>query len=324
MKIDKFVIAIIGAVILAWFLPGPALFDGLLNIDNISSIGVSLIFFFYGLKISREKMIEGLKNWKTHTLVLISTFVLFPLIVLSVFPLFDNESNRTIWLGLFFLAALPSTVSSSVVMVSLAKGNVPAAIFNASISGLIGIIITPLWLGLFYHSQAGGYDFGTIYTKLVIEILLPVTLGLVLHRFGHKLATRYSKTLSMFDKTVILLIIYKSFASSFTNGVFEGLSVKSFAITVISVIVLFFIMFMLTGYLSHRFRLNLEDRITVQFCGTKKSLVHGTVFSGVIFGSSAMNGLILIPLMIFHAFQILYISFIATRLSKIMVSDKYH
>lgn len=54
--------------------------------------------------------------------------------------------------GRLFLATLPSTVSSSVVMVSIAGGNMAAAIFNASVSSLIGVFVTPLWMGIFLET----------------------------------------------------------------------------------------------------------------------------------------------------------------------------
>jgi sodium/bile acid cotransporter 7 len=61
---------------------------------------------------------------------------------------------------------------------------------------------------------------------------------------------------------------------------------------------------------------SLEDSITAQFCGTKKSLVHGTVFSKILFPASYPVGLVLLPLMLFHALQIFIISIIASKLAK--------
>src|SRR5699024_8283044 len=96
----------------------------------------SLIFFFYGLKLSGKQIKSGLQNWKLHLLVQLSTFLLFPLLVLPFKPFIAAGHSQTIWLAFLFLAALPSTVSSSVVMVSIAKGKVPAAFFNACIPAL--------------------------------------------------------------------------------------------------------------------------------------------------------------------------------------------
>lgn len=313
LKLDRFVLALLLTVGLAYLFPQPGAEGSPLPLDGISSLGISLIFFFYGLKLSPEKIKLGLSNWRLHLLVQSTTFLLFPLLVLLFYPLLQNEQQELLWLSLFFLAALPSTVSSSVVMVSLAKGNVPAAIFNASISGIIGILLTPLWIGLFWQSQEGSVDFSSIYGKLLLEIILPVVLGLLLQRWGHALAVTYSKALSRFDRAVILLIVYKSFAESFLEGTFSAIGGLDLLLLFILVLALFFAVYGLVYWLSTLLKFHREDKIAALFCGSKKSLVHGTVFSKVLFGQSAIVGLILLPLMLYHALQILIISVIAGR-----------
>ena len=313
-KIDGFVLSIIAVIGIAYIFPQWGTADSRVPIDTISAIGISLIFFFYGLKLSPQKLKAGLKNWKLHLLVQASTFLIFPFIVLTFYPLMQNEEQETLWLAFFFLAALPSTVSSSVVMVSMAKGNIPAAIFNASISGIIGIVLTPIWMGLFVQNTQADFDFTEIYTKLLLQILVPVFLGLLLQRFLGVLAQKYSSQLSLFDKSIILLIIYKSFAESFEAKIFGSVSLLDFVMLFIGVLALFFLVFFSTGITAKKLKFNLEDQITAQFCGTKKSLVHGTVFSKILFGKMASIGIILLPLMIYHASQILIMSIIAGKL----------
>ncbi len=201
-------------------------------------------------------------------------------------------------------------------MVSMAKGNIPAAIFNASISGIIGVALTPLWMGLFVNDAQTDFDFTAIYIKLIVQIILPVVLGLGLQRYFGAFVQKHSAKLTLFDKSIILLIIYKSFAESFTRNIFSSVSVFDLLLLFVAVLVLFFIVFVLIGFLSIKMNFIKEDQITAQFCGTKKSLVHGTVFSKIIFGNMASIGIVLLPLMLFHASQILIITIIATRLSK--------
>lgn len=321
-KIDGFVLAIIVVVILAYLFPFWGSKNSPIPLNTIGSIGISLIFFFYGLKLSPEKIKSGLKNWKLHLLVQASSFVLFPLIIISIYPFIKTENNHIIWLGFMFLAALPSTVSSSVVMVSMAKGNIPAAIFNASISGLIGILVTPLWMGLFLKQNTTEFDLGTIYLKLITEILLPVIFGIVLQRFLGDFARKHNRYLTLFDKSIILIIIYKSFAESFEEKVFNSVNITHLIFILLAVIVLFTLVFFIINQISKRLGFTLEDRITAQFCGTKKSLVHGTVFSKILFKNSASVGVILLPLMLFHFIQIFIISIIASKLEKqVVLSD---
>jgi len=318
-KIDKFVLAIIAIVILAYIFPDWGSKNSGVPLNLIGSIGVSLIFFFYGLKLSPEKIKTGLKNWKLHLLVQASSFVLFPILVMAVYPFINSESNYTIWLGFMFLAALPSTVSSSVVMVSMAKGNIPAAIFNASISGLIGIVVTPLWMSLFLQQTTTDFDLGSIYLKLITEILVPVIIGIALQRYLGRYVKKHSRFLTLFDKSIILLIIYKSFAESFEEHVFSSVNIKDLGLILLAVLVLFSVVFIIIKQLATILKFNLEDRITAQFCGTKKSLVHGTVFSKILFSNTVSVGVILLPLMLFHFIQIFIISIIASKLEKRVV-----
>lgn len=301
---------------IAYFFPQWGRSDNAIPLDKVASIGVSLIFFFYGLKLSVERLKTGLKNWKLHVLVQSSTFLLFPLIIIGFYPFVSSSEGETLWLSFLFLAALPSTVSSSVVMVSMAKGNLPAAIFNASISGLIGIVITPLWMGMFIEQSATDFQLGDVYVKLVTEILLPVVLGLTLQRFWGKYVLHYASQLSMFDKSIILIIIYKSFAHAFDEGIFESVGLFDLVFISVASFILFFVVFYVIGLLSTWMGFSIEDKITAQFCGTKKSLVHGTVFSKILFPTTFPVAMILLPLMIFHALQILIVSIIAAKWAK--------
>ncbi|CAM4148959.1 bile acid:sodium symporter family protein [Zobellia nedashkovskayae] len=321
LKIDGFVLSVIAVIGIAYVFPQWGTPESKIPIDTISAIGISLIFFFYGLKLSPAKLKAGIKNWKLHVLVQGSTFLIFPLLILVFRPFIQNEAQETIWLAFFFLAALPSTVSSSVVMVSIAKGNIPAAIFNASISGIIGVVLTPLWMGLFVQSAQTDFDFTDIYIKLFVQIILPVVVGILLQRFLGEFAQKHNKRLTLFDKSVILLIIYKSFAESFEGDIFSTVSILDLLMLFVAVLILFGIVFFLTGFLAKKMRFNTADQITAQFCGTKKSLVHGTVFSKIIFGKLASIGIILLPLMLFHAIQLLIISTVASRMSRKNITE---
>ncbi|NNG09734.1 MAG: bile acid:sodium symporter, partial [Arenibacter sp.] len=170
---------------------------------------------------------------------------------------------------------------------------------------------TPLWLGPFVKSAMTDFDFSEIYGKLILQIILPVVIGFLLQRFFGDLAQKYSKRLSLFDKLIILLIIYKSFAGSFDGNIFSAVSLLDLLVLFLAVLALFYTVFYLIGLVARKFNFSPEDQITAQFCGTKKSLVHGTVFSKILFGNMASLGLMLLPIMIFHATQIFILSIIA-------------
>ncbi|WP_026838272.1 bile acid:sodium symporter [Gillisia sp. JM1] len=312
MKFNGFILSLFLAILLAFFFP-KALSN--LPIDIITDVGIAFIFFFYGLKLAPEELKLGFLNYKAHILIQISTFLLFPLLTFLFIPLFEGGTQSELWLSVFFLGVLPSTVSSSVVMVAIAKGNLPTAIFNASISGLIGILITPLWLS-FFMAKSGGFDFLVILYKLCLQILLPLVLGLLLQGYFGKFARRHNSKLGYFDKAVIVLIVYSSFSNSFNSGLFE--SIKMYDLLKITgiVVLLFFAMYFLIGLFCKWLGFNLKDTITTKFCGTKKSLVHGSVMVKIIFGTSASVGVFLLPIMLYHILQLLVVTIFAEKYRK--------
>lgn len=314
--LDWFLLALIGMIGLAYLFPGPGMYEGTLSLHRVTAYGVSLIFFFYGLKLSPEKLKAGLTNWRLHITIHTATFILFPILVYGTRFLFTDTDNNILWLGIFFLATLPSTVSSSVVMVSIAGGNIPAAIFNASISSLIGVFITPLWMGLVLSSSNGNYELGDVIMKLSLQVVLPVALGIILHKRLGSFAVKYGAKLRYFDQIIILLIIYTSFCHSFALDMFSGFSAADLFLMAAGMLGLFFTVYIIVGLVGKLLGFNREDNITAQFCGSKKSLVHGTVMSKVLFPDGIITGIILLPLMMYHALQLLVCSVIAQRLAR--------
>jgi len=301
-------------IFLAYVYPDVAGFLEGKFLDTVTSIGVALVFFFYGLKLSFTEIKDGMKNWKLHLSVQLFTFGLFPILVLLFRPFVHTDTQEQFWLSFYFLAALPSTVTSSVVMVSIAKGNVPAAIFNASISGLIGVAVTPLLMHFFL--DVGEVNvFGDLYLGLLFEVILPVVLGLLIQPYWGKWAHRYGKTLSNFDKAVVLIIVYSSFSESFMNDIFATIETSYLVGLFLGVIVLFFTVYLIILLLvRYVLKFDREDRISALFCGSKKSLTHGSVFSKFLFANNPKMGLFILPLMIYHAFQIFVVTIIAQRL----------
>ncbi|PVD52730.1 hypothetical protein DC498_07300 [Terrimonas sp.] len=312
--IDGFLIGIISVIALAYFFPQPGIITRPFSLEQVAGYGVSIIFFFYGLKLDVKKLSIELMNWRMHIIVQFTTFIVFPVIALLVKPFFGIDS--LLWLGIFYLCTLPSTVSSSVVMVSIAEGNVPSAIFNASVSTLLGVFVTPLWMIPFITEKVVYTDTSAIILKLVVQVVVPVCCGLVLHKYGGPFAEKHKKRLKLFDQAVILLIIYTSFCHSFYNRAFEAFSMSTLLYMCAGMSALFFIVYYLTMFICKRFKFEQRDCTTVIFCGSKKSLVHGTVMSKVLFTATLPVSIILLPVMIYHSLQLIFVGIIAQRLRK--------
>jgi hypothetical protein len=174
--IDWFLLGMVAAVTLASIVPDLGRTGGLLHLDAVGDIGVFLIFFLHGMSLSTDSLKHGALRWKLHLMVQLSTFALFPLWWLLLNTLVGHFIPQDLLLGFFYLAVLPSTVSSSVAMTAMARGNVAAAVLNASLSTLLGVALTPLLASLVFSGAANGQamDVGDTMLRVAQMLLLPV------------------------------------------------------------------------------------------------------------------------------------------------------
>lgn len=75
--------------------------------------------------------------------------------------------------------------------------------------------------------------------------------------------------------------------------------------------VLLTVMLLVTWYGAARLGFGREDRIAIQFAGSKKSLAAGLPMASVLFGAKA--GLAVLPLMLFHQMQLMVCAVLAGR-----------
>lgn len=313
--LDWFLLGLGGAVLLAYLIPDVGSRESPIPWKAITTAGVALIFFFYGLRLSLEKLTAGLRNWRLHVVVQLTTFVVFPLLALALRPLFVGKAAE-MWPSIFFLCTLPSTVSTSVVMVSIARGNLPAAIFNASISSLLGIVLTPLWTSLFLNTAAEGGNLWHLGLDLLWQVVLPVVAGVLLNRRFGAFAEQHKGSLRISDQVVILLIVFTAFCESFAEGIFQSYQPLDIALLSLGMVALYFLIFGVVWALGRVLGFSRADRTVALFCGSKKSLVHGSVMASLLFPGMAATGLLLLPLMLYHALQIILASMMAQHMGR--------
>src|SRR3546814_12589995 len=78
------------------------------------------LFPYTPLFRSRGAVIHGLGHWRLHLVILGITFLLFPAVVALLRLVAPGLMAAPLWAGMLFLAALPSTVQSSIAFTSIA------------------------------------------------------------------------------------------------------------------------------------------------------------------------------------------------------------
>jgi len=315
-KPDWFLLGMVLATVLAWAFPDPGATGGWLYPEILTKAGVALIFFLHGLTLSFAALRAGALNWRLHALVQGCTYVLFPLMGLGLNAALGGRLSPDLALGLFFLCALPSTVSSSVAMTAAAHGNVAGAVFNATLSSLIGIVVTPLWIAWVMKTTGAAPPIGPVIIDLVKWLVLPLAVGQALRPWLGAWAQRHKPRISLVDRLTILLLVYTSFCDSFKQGVWTGHGAGQLVVIALVCAGLFTAVMLLTGAASRGLGFTRADRIAAMFCGSKKTLASGVPMAKLIFGAHPGMGLILLPIMIYHPLQLIVCGILAQRWGK--------
>ncbi|MFT4077134.1 MAG: bile acid:sodium symporter family protein [Asticcacaulis sp.] len=317
LKIDGFLTGMVIAILLAALFPGPGAQGGWLHPELLTKLGIALIFFLNGAMLSFKALKDGVMRWRLHLIIQGATFVLFPVIGLVFLALAGHWISPDLQLGFFYLCALPSTVSSSVAMTSAARGNVPVAVFNATISSLIGIVVTPLWMSLLLKTSGHHLDVTGVFIDLFKWMVLPMIIGQLLRRWIGDWLHRHKKLAQMADRGTILLLVYTSFCDSFALNIWGTTRPLIMLMVIAATLILFFGVLLLLWKLCDRGGIAPTFRSAVVFCGTKKSLATGVPMASLIFvGHASGLGLILLPIMIYHPLQLLICTPLASRWAK--------
>ncbi|MHB9857934.1 bile acid:sodium symporter family protein [Streptomyces sp. YIM S03343] len=308
LPIDPYILLLIGTVGVAALIPARG--TGADIASGASTAAIALLFFLYGARLSTHEALEGLKHWRLHITVLAATFVVFPLLGLAARGLVPVFLSHDLYTGLLFLTLVPSTVQSSIAFTSIARGNVPAAICAGSFSSLVGIVVTPLLAAVLLGNSGGGFSTDSV-VKIVFQLLVPFVAGQVLRRWIGGFVQRHKKVLGYVDRGSILLVVYTAFSEGMVQGIWHRVSPARLGGLLVVEAVLLGVMLTLTWFGARAMGFGREDRIAIQFAGSKKSLASGLPMAGVLFGAQA--SLAVLPLMLFHQMQLMVCAVIAKR-----------
>ncbi|MBI1323526.1 bile acid:sodium symporter [bacterium] len=301
------------AVALAWMFPDPGADGGWLHPEILTKAGVALVFFLHGIALPFAALKAGMLRWPLHLTVQLSTFALFPLMGIVLLAMAGGLLPEGLKLGIFYLCALPSTVSSSVALTAAARGNVAAAVFNATLSALIGVVLTPLLIATYAGAEGTGLPLGPVILDLVKWLVVPLVIGQAIRPWLGGWAARNKKYTQLVDRGTILMLVYTSFCDSVKRGVWSGQGWSQLIAALVASCILLAAALAITSLFCRLLGFSEEDRIAAVFCGSKKTLASGVPMASLIFGKQADLGLILVPIMIYHPIQLVVCGILAGR-----------
>lgn len=309
---DRFVLLLLATIAVASVLPARGAAVAVLH--GLVSVAIAGLFFLHGAKLSRESVVAGMRHWRLHLCILASTWVLFPLLGLVLRPLLEAWVTPALYAGVLYMCLVPSTVQSSIVLTSMARGNVPAAVCAASLSNLLGVFVTPVLAALLLGAVHGGLSWPVV-GNIVLLLLVPFALGQLAQRRISAPVRRHAALVGILDRGMLMLIVYAAFSASVRAGLWQQASATVLA-TLLGVCALFLGAALSFNHMLARLMgFPREDEIVAVFCGSKKSLASGIPIAQVLFSSAALGPLVL-PLMLFHPLQLTVCTFIARHYAR--------
>jgi sodium/bile acid cotransporter 7 len=309
---DPFILLLLATVLLASLAPcrgaGASFFHAL------TVLAIALMFFLYGLRLSGAAILAGMLHWRLHVVILLCTFVLYPLLALLLERLLPWLLPAAAWSGIVFLSVLPSTVQSSVAFTAMAGGNVTGAVCSATLSNLLGTVLTPLLVALLFRSRGPGVSTHEI-AQILTQLLLPFIVGQICRPWLSSWARRHMGLLAYTDRGAILLVVYSAFSAAVIAGLWHQLSLLRFGALLALEVVLLATVVWASAYGSRLLGFERADRITIVLCGSKKSLATGIPMANVLFAGPDL-GMTVIPVMLFHQLQLMVASALAQRYAR--------
>jgi solute carrier family 10 (sodium/bile acid cotransporter), member 7 len=272
------------------------------------------LFFLQGARLSRAGLVAGAEHWRLHAVIGSATFVLFPLLGLGLWAAAPHALPRSLWSGVLFVCVLPSTVQSSIALTSIARGNVAAAVCSATGSNLAGLFLTPILFGLLSGVHESVISLAGI-RQVVWQLLVPLVTGQLLRPWIGQWAERNRSILSVTDRGSILLIVYAAFSASVAQGLWQRIPLPTLAILALidAILLATALLIMISG--SRALRFDRADESAIVFCGSQKSVVSGIPIASALIAGPAL-GLFVLPIMMYHAMQLLVCAWLAKRYAR--------
>ena len=264
---DRFILWLLATVALAAAFP---VAGATAHASTFSPAAIFALFFLHGVRLPREALLSGVTDWRLHLAILALTFAVFPIIGLGVSLAFPNLLAPTLWTGLLFLCALPSTVQSSIAYTSIAGGNVAGAVAAAAFSNLLGVFLTPAFAALLLEAQGAEISLAGI-GKIFALLFLPFLIGHALRPLLIAFVAARPRLTTIVDKGTILLAVYGAFSAATVDGVWHQLSPAGLAILTALLLALPGLILAAAALLGRLGRFPAPSRAAILFCGSVKS-----------------------------------------------------
>lgn len=232
-------------------------------------IVIVIIFFLSGLALDTRQIRAGLSDVKGTLLALTIMFIAAP-ITGYCFSQLPIESG--LLLGLLLVAAMPTTLSSGVVMTGSAGGNMAHSLLITIIANALAVFTIPVTLSLLLgadESQTIHIDRLPIMIKIATLVLTPLIVGLCTRRVFNTHIQKILPYTSTCNQLGILTIVWMALCSS-RPAIISGL--HSAHVVILLVFSFHLVLVLLGLFFTRVLNIGKGKRESVIFMGGQKTL----------------------------------------------------
>ncbi len=279
------------------------------------SAGIFWIFLLHGVRLDRQEVVAGFRNWRLQSAVFGFVFGAMVVAGLVLSQILDGYIRPMIAVGFLYLGCLPSTIQSAASYTAIAKGNVGASVVAAATVNLSSIVITPVFFALL-ASSVGIVITGASFIKIITMLLLPFVIGQLIQRWARPWVAQYGGIVGWSDKIAISLAVYVAFSGAVAAGIWNQVPGDQFLIVGVAIGALLIFAFGGAWLLGGISAFVINDRKALLFGGAQKSIAVGAPLAAILFPAESA-GLLLIPLLFYHLSSLVLSAPLAVRLSKL-------
>ncbi len=310
-KIDLMVSVLLIAIALAFILPATG--ESREIAAQISNAAIFLLFLLNGLRIDRREIARGATNRRFLIPLALWIFVGMAAAGWGVSLAVGWLAPPLIALGFLYLGVLPSTIQSATSYTMLAGGNVALSVIGAALINIAGVFISAPMFALLAGTEQTDVGMEAM-TRIGAILILPFVIGQLCQGFTRNWITAQKDRIVWVDRLVIALAVYVAFSGAVEQDVWSDIGPIDWIAISGGIVVMLGVANYGAWWLSAAIGLPRGDRIAFLFAGAQKSAAIGVPLGTILFPPQ-IAGIVLVPLLLYHLFQLILAAPVSSRLA---------